>query len=72
MPGQDPLLDWYPVPPCLATMLAMQYHKAWESPLFGWLRTEVRNEVVILGPDMEHTRVLLRDVDKSAAAELVN
>ena len=71
MPGHDPELDWYPVPPCPATMLAVQYHKAWESDLLGWLKTEVRNEVVVPGPDIEHTRVLFREFDKSAAAELV-
>ena len=71
MPGHDPVLDWYPVPPWPATMLAMQYHKAWESELLGWLRTEIPNEVVILGTDIEHTRVLFREYDKSAAAKLL-
>ena len=71
MPGHDPVLDWYPLPPCPAPMLAVQYHKAWESELLGRLKTEIRNEVVVPGPDMEHTRVLFREFDKSAAAELV-
>ena len=71
MLGHDPVLDWYPVPPCPATMLAVQYHKAWESELLGWLKTEIRNEVVVPGPDIERTRVLFREFDKLAAAELV-
>ena len=52
-------------------MIAVQYHKAWESELLGWLKTEIRNEVVVPGPDIEHTRVLFGELDKSAAAELV-
>ena len=69
MPGPD--LVWYPVPPCPATMLAVQYHKAWESELLGWPRTEICNEVVAPGSDIEHTRVLFTEFDKTAAAELV-
>ena len=52
-------------------MLAVQYQKAWESELLGWLKTEIRNKVVIPRPDIEHTRVLFREFDKSAAPELV-
>ena len=71
MPGQDPMVDWYPVIECPARMLAIQYHNAWESELFAFLDTEIRKEVVVPGPDVEHTRNLFRELSKEVASSLV-
>ena len=52
-------------------MLAVQYHKAWESDVFAFFDTKIRKEVVVPSPDLEHIRILFHELSKAVALSLV-
>ena len=70
MPGSGPHSRLVPCP-SVPLHHAVQYHKTWEVELLQYIRTELKDEVVVPGPAIEHTRHLLREFGKDAASHLV-
>ena len=62
-PGHDPTVDWFAPVDVLQKMLAIMFHKQWEQELMTFLGSEPRNEVVVPGPDVKHTRILFKELD---------
>ena len=70
-PGHDPTMDWFTPLQVPQKMLAIMFHKQWEQELMTFLDTEPRNEVVVPGPDVQHTRILFKELDLAQAKSLV-
>ena len=70
-PGHDPTVDWFTTVEVPQKMLAIMFHKQWEQELMTFLDTEPRNEVVVPGPDVQHTRILFKKLDLVQAKSLV-
>ena len=69
-PGQDPTVDWFTPVDVPQKMLAIMFHKQWEQELMTFLGTEPRNEVVVPGPDVQHTRILFKELDLTRVKSL--
>ena len=70
-PGHDPAIDWFTPVDVPQKMLAIMFHKYWEQELMSFLGTEPQDEVVVPGPDVQHTRILFKELDLSRAKSLV-
>ena len=70
-PRQDPTMDWFNPADVPQKMLAIMFHKQWEKELMTFLGTEPRDEVIVSGPDVQHTRILFKELDLSQAKSLV-
>ena len=62
-PGHDLTVDWFTPVDLRKKMLAIMFHDQWEQELMTFLGTEPRNEVVVPGPDVQHTRILFKELD---------
>ena len=70
-PGHDPTVDWFTPVQVPQKMLAIMFHKQWEQEPMTFLDTESPNEVVVPGPDVQHTRILFKELDLTRAKSLV-
>ena len=70
-PGHDPTVEWCTPVEVPQKMLVIMFHKQWEQELMTFLGTEPRNEVVVPGPDVPHTRILFKELDLTRAKSLV-
>ena len=70
-PRHDPTVDWFTLVDVPQKMLAIMFHKQWEQELMTFTGTEPRNEVVVPGPDVQHTHILFKELHLTRAKSLV-
>ena len=70
-PGHDPTFDWFTLVEVPQKMLGIMFHKHWKQDLMTFMGTEPRNEVVVPGPDVQHTRIVFKELDLTRAKSLV-
>ena len=61
-PGHDPVSYLFEPEETPAMMMAIQYHKTWESALFGELQLHLPEAIIVPGVDPAHTKLLFKEL----------
>ena len=61
-PGHDPVSYLFESEEAPAMMMAIQYHKTWESALLGELQLQRPEAVIVPGVDPAHTKLLFKEL----------